>query len=144
MNLFSRTLVLRSFWNQVLTPMQVSAFFNNDLLRWLFRNQQNLQLSSFVSTPWATLFATLLWRIWKRRNEFVFKDSCPGMSDVLSFSLVWSSHFASIRSPNIAATTRQTYPIRWKHPKKNWRCLNMDVSVDWLLALVLLEGSTFK
>ncbi|KAK8618232.1 hypothetical protein V6N13_132232 [Hibiscus sabdariffa] len=46
-----------------------------------------------LSQPWVSLFAAIVWLVWKRRCSFIFTDKCCTMQDILRYEITCSSHF---------------------------------------------------
>ncbi|KAE8681177.1 hypothetical protein F3Y22_tig00111342pilonHSYRG00267 [Hibiscus syriacus] len=132
---------VKTIWSQLLSVGLVHSFFTNSLDDWIRTNlacPAKLPGTSLCSN---ILFPTILWQIWKRRNCFVFTDSCISMEDVLYLSSSWASHFVEGHSTTPTPKARQAVPIQWRPPPNWWCCVSMDASVNVALALKLPLGN---
>ncbi|KAK8561554.1 hypothetical protein V6N12_048620 [Hibiscus sabdariffa] len=86
----------RLFWLSILPPESCGSFFAATLDDWVtanIREVHNLQGSTIL---WACLFPTLLWQLWKRRNDFIFTNTCLPLPAIYRISVAWAKHFAEV------------------------------------------------
>ncbi|KAK8494132.1 hypothetical protein V6N12_009729 [Hibiscus sabdariffa] len=82
------------------------------------------------STPWRCFFPSLLWQLWKRRNEFVFNASWLPLVEAYRISITWAAYFADIRASARTLPTSTFVYHQWKKPAMGWLCLNTDASIS--------------
>ncbi|KAE8666974.1 hypothetical protein F3Y22_tig00112471pilonHSYRG00107 [Hibiscus syriacus] len=68
--------------------------------------------------------------LWKRRNSFIFNDSCSSIDDTLRQSIVLASYCNMCRLPLARVKSRQLMWLKWRPPTKNWSYLKVDASVN--------------
>ncbi|KAK9046821.1 hypothetical protein V6N11_052695 [Hibiscus sabdariffa] len=118
----------RALWHSIIPPERHALFFAAPLESWVVSNIRDKLVLGDDSTPWACFFPTLLWQLWKRRNDFVFTDTCLPLVVVYKLGLAWAKHFAgSNEVDRVPATPLVTY-LQWTPPAPGWVCLNADAS----------------
>ncbi|KAK8502792.1 hypothetical protein V6N12_073277, partial [Hibiscus sabdariffa] len=60
-------------------------------------SQLHLNIGSCLISV-TSFFPTLLWQLWKRRNDYVFTDTCLPLVAIYKIGLTWAKHFAEINA----------------------------------------------
>ncbi|KAK9045530.1 hypothetical protein V6N11_051440 [Hibiscus sabdariffa] len=69
----------RNLWLHFLPESLAHSFFSLTLHDWISCNFSSAFLNPWWKIPWHFLFVSLIWQIWKRRNDVVFHN--PSLSD---------------------------------------------------------------
>ncbi|KAK8475931.1 hypothetical protein V6N12_056672 [Hibiscus sabdariffa] len=120
----------RHLWLSVVPRSNHAKFFSSSLPEWI---DINLHAKFFLgggSTPWCCFFPSLLWQLWKRRNELVFSATCLPLADVYRISVTCAVYFADICAPTRSHSTPTITYHQWRQPSLGWLCLNADVSLS--------------
>ena len=65
----------KAVWHFVLTNRMYDNFFNLDLKQWLdFHTSDLAHWSTSMPHSWPQFFVSILWTIWKHRNEEIFQN----------------------------------------------------------------------
>ncbi|KAE8655466.1 hypothetical protein F3Y22_tig00117026pilonHSYRG00002 [Hibiscus syriacus] len=119
-----------SSWLRMIVFSRMSTGANVD---WIMANLSSSSSRHYMSAyiPWSSIFASLIWHIWKRRNDWIFNHKFHSIDIVLHRSLNWAAVYSSnpvaiqsIFGPNNVAE------ICWEPPSMGTDCLNTDGSVD--------------
>ncbi|KAK9036971.1 hypothetical protein V6N11_021894 [Hibiscus sabdariffa] len=83
------------------------------------------------NVPWCSLFASLAWQIWKRRNDVVFHNIVLPDASITSCSLTWAKHYThnailGAKSPSLV----QLETLVSDAPELKWARLNVDGAVS--------------
>ncbi|XP_056697347.1 uncharacterized protein [Spinacia oleracea] len=105
-------------------------FFTTPLHQWL---QSNLTHPpppphNQITLPWRTLFPSIIWTLWKRRNSIIFQQSQPTVESCVleAQALAWELHTSRITLPS---TSHPSVSVpRWSPPPLHFLMLNCDTS----------------
>ncbi|KAL4271913.1 hypothetical protein GQ457_13G011540 [Hibiscus cannabinus] len=92
-----------------------------DRLRWDFIQD------SLYDVGFTPGIIPLVWKLWKRRNDFIFTSSCTPIDETCNLCSAWASHFQSNHSRQ--QQTPQPTTAAWTPPPPNWITLNTDASI---------------
>ncbi|KAK9013062.1 hypothetical protein V6N11_041084 [Hibiscus sabdariffa] len=110
----------RLFWLSILPPESCGSFFAATLDDWVtanIREVHNLQGSTIL---WACLFPTLLWQLWKRRNDFIFTNTCLPLPAIYRISVAWAKHFAEVSEAARVPRASIVSHLQWLPPAPGW------------------------
>ncbi|KAE8732116.1 hypothetical protein F3Y22_tig00002237pilonHSYRG00316 [Hibiscus syriacus] len=86
-----------SIWQHFNVSARIADFWSTDIRDWLVTNLISIQLQPMMnnnsSFPWNLLFASLIWQIWKSRNDFVFNSVNSSTTEIIQRSSIWALHF---------------------------------------------------
>ncbi|KAE8733166.1 hypothetical protein F3Y22_tig00001478pilonHSYRG00251 [Hibiscus syriacus] len=77
--------------------------------------------------PWNTVFSSLLWYVWKRRNNWVFQQDRQALDSLLHQALSWANIFSS--GASVVSARSIATEISWEHSSLGFVYLNTDGSV---------------
>ncbi|KAK8526975.1 hypothetical protein V6N12_054207 [Hibiscus sabdariffa] len=80
----------REVWLYFSPVVYSPTFFTENLQAWLISNIHCHALVSKYSIPWYTFFISILWQLWKARNEHVFNSVPQSPTDVWSKGIFWA------------------------------------------------------
>ncbi|KAE8732037.1 hypothetical protein F3Y22_tig00002237pilonHSYRG00046 [Hibiscus syriacus] len=96
----------KNIWQHFNFTAHIADFWNSDSREWLVTNLSSNKLQSMVNNdslvPWNLVFASLLWKIWKSRNDFVFNSINSSTTEIIQRSSIWALHFYQNRLPSIS------------------------------------------
>ncbi|KAK8476546.1 hypothetical protein V6N11_066594 [Hibiscus sabdariffa] len=110
----------RALWCSILPPDRHALFFSSSLEHWVVSNIRSKLRFSDSSTPWACFFPTLLWQLWKRRNDFVFTDVCLPLEAVYNLSRAWAKHFVGNTDMVRVPASPLVSLLQWTPPATGW------------------------
>ncbi|KAK9032700.1 hypothetical protein V6N11_056958 [Hibiscus sabdariffa] len=120
----------RALWHSIIPQECQASFFTAPLESWVVSNIRDKLVLGDSSTPWACFFPTLLWQLWKRRNDFFFTDIYLPLVEVYKIALTWAKHFAEINVVDWSHAASMVTYLQWKPPAPGWVCLNVDSSIS--------------
>ncbi|GMI99700.1 hypothetical protein HRI_003639300 [Hibiscus trionum] len=120
----------RHLWHSIVPHENHEVFFQLSLRKWIAANIHMTKPMGPVFVSWSLLFASLVWQIWKRRNDFMFMDSCSSLPDAYRISLTWAMHFGGKVLPSRQATIGSHVAISWQPLPQGLFCLNTDAAVS--------------
>ncbi|KAK8559266.1 hypothetical protein V6N12_042546 [Hibiscus sabdariffa] len=80
----------REVWLYFSPVVYSPTFFTMNLQAWLMSNIHCHDLISEYSIPWSTFFVSILWQLWKAKNEHVFNSVPQSPTDVWSKGIFWA------------------------------------------------------
>ncbi|KAL4362824.1 hypothetical protein GQ457_04G010070 [Hibiscus cannabinus] len=120
----------RALWCSIIPPDHHALFFSSSPEPWVVSNIRSKLIFSDGSTPWACFFPTLLWQLWKRRNDFIFTDVCLPLEAIYNLSFAWAKHLAGSTDMVRVPATSLVSQLQWTPPATGWVCLNADASLS--------------
>ncbi|KAK8986541.1 hypothetical protein V6N11_010097 [Hibiscus sabdariffa] len=130
----------RLFWLSIIPPERRASFFAATLEDWVAANIRNTQNLHGSTIPWACFFPTLLWQLWKRRNDFIFTNACLPLPAIHKISVAWAKHFAEVseaaRAPRVSIVSH----LQWLPPAPGWVCLNTDALLSPTTGVGMIGG----
>ncbi|KAK8992099.1 hypothetical protein V6N11_044991 [Hibiscus sabdariffa] len=111
----------------------MEKFFSMDFKHWLFVNLSNIGGFGRDQIHRDILFDSLLWCLWKKRNEWIFGGQDRSSWLVLQRNMGLQQELVATSSPSAADISRRaghvSTPMHWVKPPRGWCKLNVDVSV---------------
>ncbi|KAK8508691.1 hypothetical protein V6N12_032686 [Hibiscus sabdariffa] len=83
----------RSLWHSIVPQDCHVLFFTAPLETWVVSNIRAKSAIGINSTPWSCFYPSLLWQLWKCRNDFVFTGTCLPLVEVYKIGFAWATHF---------------------------------------------------
>ncbi|KAF7844636.1 putative RNA-directed DNA polymerase [Senna tora] len=120
--------VIKDVWLRLVKPCYWPEFFHAGLSDWISLNlHRNLGV---FDIPWKEIFATTCWSAWKWRNEHVFQQCDPKLSDPV-FSILHKVRSASEASRALVNSgkdppSRTHSLVKWQSPEMGWFKVNVD------------------
>ncbi|KAK8578823.1 hypothetical protein V6N12_069167 [Hibiscus sabdariffa] len=90
-----------------------------------------------LGLSWNLLFASLVWKLWKRRNDLTFNN--PALTDavVIGHNLAWAKYYSNGVTPDkVPPSISRSKTLSWSTLGLGWVCLN----VDGVVSLPLCDG----
>ncbi|KAK8993424.1 hypothetical protein V6N11_033522 [Hibiscus sabdariffa] len=81
---------VREVWLYFSPAVYSPTFFTESLQAWLLSNINCHDLVSDYSIPWSTIFVSILWQLWKARNEHVFNSIPQSPTAVWNKGIFWA------------------------------------------------------
>ncbi|KAL4304437.1 hypothetical protein GQ457_10G025090 [Hibiscus cannabinus] len=120
----------RSIWPCVIQRDKIAEFLSMNVQQWLLLNLQEPNYFPKVSADWDIMFGSLLWLLWKRRNELVFNPNVCGLDNTLQQGQRMLQESLRARSPvRVGRTLAPWQPglnVRWRSPPPSWIKVNTD------------------
>ncbi|KAK8599931.1 hypothetical protein V6N12_049797 [Hibiscus sabdariffa] len=88
-------------------------FFTLQADEWLLSNLNLNRLHSGTHFPWRILFASLVWKLWKRRNSVLFANTDLPNDVLLWLSYSWAFHFTSSASVQVPSAPPVREIVQW-------------------------------
>lgn len=121
-------IITKDLWLSIVKPSSHQSFFNLDLNEWLKLNIVKPHL--FGGDNWGSVFASLCWLIWQRRNTRIFERKVVNNATLLlkTNSLIYNLSRASkkLQGINLNGCTVLDRFSRWSPPLPGWFKLNID------------------
>ncbi|KAK8986478.1 hypothetical protein V6N11_010034 [Hibiscus sabdariffa] len=109
----------REVWLYFLPGVYSPIFFTESLQAWLLSNIHCHALASEYSIPWSTIFISILWQLWKARNEHVFNSIPQSPIDVWHKGIFWARcYMESFLPPLIRPPDSRS--LQWLGPEPGW------------------------
>ncbi|KAK8994730.1 hypothetical protein V6N11_045803 [Hibiscus sabdariffa] len=70
-------------WNRLIPPMGNASFYSGGIIDWLHSNVTRNELHPICGLPWQVLFVSIIWQLWKARNDLVFNGTPPDAGNIL-------------------------------------------------------------
>ncbi|KAK9010915.1 hypothetical protein V6N11_043782 [Hibiscus sabdariffa] len=130
-HIFRRCPVAYSIWDMLIRADKKEEFYLMDFKRWFFVNLSNIGGFSRDQVHWDILFGSLLWCLWKKRNEWIFGDPDRYSEPILQRGLRLQQKAIAACSTNAAEQLRGPViaNVLWHKPPPGWCKLNVDGSV---------------
>ncbi|KAK9010961.1 hypothetical protein V6N11_043823 [Hibiscus sabdariffa] len=108
----------------------------SDAQTWLQLNMGNHELHPTWGLSWQLFFASILWQIWKNRNELVFNGNTSNVDLFLQRSVIWARYYSE--SATIVAPMQPPISnmLHCKRPAMDSVCLSTDGVVRQARVLV--------
>ncbi|KAK8477373.1 hypothetical protein V6N12_013818 [Hibiscus sabdariffa] len=120
---------VREVWLYFSPAVYSPTFFTESLQAWLLSNINCHDLVSDYSIPWSTIFVSILWQLWKARNEHVFNSIPQSPTAVWNKGIFWARcDMESFLPPLIRSPDSRS--LHWTGPEPGWVCLNVDATVS--------------
>ncbi|KAK9024765.1 hypothetical protein V6N11_004920 [Hibiscus sabdariffa] len=88
--------------------------------------------------PWSLVFASLVWQIWKQRNDLIFHNLILTVATIIDRSLAWVKYyFDNVMLDKMSPSTLRSKTLEWTTLGLEWVCLN----VVGVVSLPLSDGS---
>ncbi|KAK9038615.1 hypothetical protein V6N11_023473 [Hibiscus sabdariffa] len=92
------------------------------------------------NVPWSTLFISIIWQLWKSRNDFVFNNLIPSLDSIVGRATTWTGYYADIVKPVSSIIRSIPLSTSWRQPDVGWTCLNVDGVVSPLTGAASIGG----
>ncbi|KAE8722406.1 hypothetical protein F3Y22_tig00014064pilonHSYRG00115 [Hibiscus syriacus] len=122
-------LEVKTFWQGILPPMVSLNFFTTDIVPWLTANLSETVVPQGFEISWSLLFVSLLWKLWKRRNNGVFSGEAQHLHVIFQTASSWAQYFNSMPQSVRATASASHRSNGWTKLADGWYCLNCDGSV---------------
>ncbi|KAE8683251.1 hypothetical protein F3Y22_tig00111213pilonHSYRG00590 [Hibiscus syriacus] len=83
----------KEVWDRTLPQSPPTDFFSHDLIHWLHSYISNNLIHHSLNIPWCLVCSSMVWHVWKSRNDLVFNDQRPHLESTISCGFIWSQHF---------------------------------------------------
>ncbi|KAK8498884.1 hypothetical protein V6N12_044617 [Hibiscus sabdariffa] len=70
-------------WNRLIPPGGNASFYSGGIIDWLHSNVTRNELHLICGLPWQVLFVSIIWQLWKARNDLVFNGTPPDAGNIL-------------------------------------------------------------
>ncbi|KAK8588971.1 hypothetical protein V6N12_023380 [Hibiscus sabdariffa] len=100
--------VAYSIWETLIRADKKEEFYSMDFKRWIFVNLSNVGGFGRDQVHWDILFGSLLWCLWKKRNEWIFGDPDRYNESVLQRGLRLQKESVAACSSNAAEQLQGT------------------------------------
>ncbi|KAK9046352.1 hypothetical protein V6N11_052244 [Hibiscus sabdariffa] len=92
--------------------------------------------------PWQFLFASLVWKIWKRRNSVIFSELYITNATLLHISKTWCHHFVDANEvvTPLASVSTVTEHVQWLSGPIGSCTLNSDGAVNLHSSMGSISG----
>ncbi|KAL4378119.1 hypothetical protein GQ457_02G027990 [Hibiscus cannabinus] len=130
----------RSLWYSIVTQDHHVLFFTAPLETWVVSNIRAKSAIDINSIPWSCFYPSLLWQLWKRRNDFVFTGTCLPLVEVYKIGFAWATHFAEAIIVDRSRAAPMTTYLQWAPPALGWVCLNADASISPITGIGSIGG----
>ncbi|KAH9723430.1 putative leucine-rich repeat receptor-like serine/threonine-protein kinase [Citrus sinensis] len=119
-------MVARRFWYAILPIHQRQYFFSLNLKDWMSYNLTNAdQVGSDLS--WNIFFGVAIWRLWSRRNKFLFHGMTWDCATMISEVKIKATEFQRISTTPMGMNNGRVVKwICWSPPFWPWCKLNTD------------------
>ncbi|KAF7840571.1 putative ribonuclease H protein At1g65750 family [Senna tora] len=125
---------VKSVWMMIVKPSCWADFFNCNMKEWISMNlSKNLGKSEYGD--WKLTFVVCAWRLWWRRNKFIFQNQREDKGHVF-----WEVLFRSREISEIWCKTsdekmkkglsKAEIRVGWEPPDMDWVKLNVDRAVE--------------
>ncbi|KAE8705213.1 hypothetical protein F3Y22_tig00110429pilonHSYRG00225 [Hibiscus syriacus] len=119
-----------AIWDLLIPPQMASSFFSSDLQQWLSTNLNSNSTVTQWDLPWTSLFASMVWQLWKNRNDMVFSNTSQVCYVILSRSLTWACFYSESRLCSTNDHHHAPQPISWQALDSGWICMIVDGFVN--------------
>ncbi|KAE8686024.1 cytochrome P450 71A9-like [Hibiscus syriacus] len=82
--------------NEFIHPDRLKSFFSMDIADWVLFNLKHPNYFPTHANDWEQLFRTILWSLWRRRNQRIFEPETSIAECVICLSLAWDLGLRSI------------------------------------------------
>ncbi|KAL4325050.1 hypothetical protein GQ457_11G008270 [Hibiscus cannabinus] len=130
----------RSLWQSIVPRDRQALFFAAPLETWVVSNIRADYAFGVSLILWPCFYPSLLWQLWKCRNDFSFTGTCLPLDEVYKIGFAWATRFAeAIIVDRPRAAHMHTY-LQWEPPTSGWVCLNVDASISPLTGIGSVGG----
>ncbi|KAK8549141.1 hypothetical protein V6N12_062039 [Hibiscus sabdariffa] len=129
-----------SFWECLLLSNSRESFFSLNLVEWVLSNVKESSCMHGTTKSWGLFFASFIWHLWKRWNDFLFADAYSPLHAVFHHNLVWGSYYADGSNHRSSLSECHMMPVSWVPPPTDWLCLNTDAVVSTATTLGTVDG----
>ncbi|KAK9029503.1 hypothetical protein V6N11_026617 [Hibiscus sabdariffa] len=131
---------IRQYWRRIVPQVLLNTFFSSSAQDWLRHNLYSNILFR-TNLPWKLVFSSILWHIWKNRNDAIFLgSSSTTFEQVLSRGIPWANYYNDGWMRGALVTQPITNPTPWSNPEPGWFCLNIDGVVSLNSGKATIEG----
>ncbi|KAE8721874.1 hypothetical protein F3Y22_tig00014862pilonHSYRG00016 [Hibiscus syriacus] len=120
----------RQLWDRVLLPSLSSRIFTWNLRDWFLNNLKQVIILNNEAFSWSSLFISIVWQLWKQRNDLVFSDLTQPTDALLRRCIVWAKYYANYMPKPCKPRLIQQTAVLWGKPPAGWMCLNTDGAVS--------------
>ncbi|KAK8568929.1 hypothetical protein V6N12_007463 [Hibiscus sabdariffa] len=103
----------RRIWQQTVPQPLSHTFFSTSIKDWLRLNLCS-NILFYNDIPWKLVFASILWQIWKNRNDTVFTESSASVEGVLSRGIAWAKYYYDgwlLPTPGALIASKQNFGL---------------------------------
>ncbi|KAE8712731.1 hypothetical protein F3Y22_tig00110234pilonHSYRG00097 [Hibiscus syriacus] len=131
---------VKNFWRSIISAAASASFFYSDLVHWLIHNLAIKKTFQGFEVPWSPFFASILWQLWKHRNNESFNGDSQPLEVAFQYAYSRARCFES-RPPKFHAVSSTAQRIStWTRPTEGWFFLNCDRSVKGPIGLGFAGG----
>lgn len=127
LHIFRDCVKSRALWLRFKSPAVDADFMKADFAPWF---RANLLENRFGLRGWPNYFATMIWHLWKWKNDWIFNRKnfdgnkvCFVKKQVKDYKKAWASSY------NLLELPKKQVNICWTPPPPFWIKLNTDGSV---------------
>ncbi|KAK9011191.1 hypothetical protein V6N11_044045 [Hibiscus sabdariffa] len=103
----------RHIWLKILPVALFRPFFTLNLQQWLSCNLTATIFHPQWKVSWRSLFASLTWQIWKRRNDLIFHNPVLTDASIIDRSLAWVKYYSdSVELDKVSPLYRDQRPCK--------------------------------
>ncbi|KAK8572182.1 hypothetical protein V6N12_028243 [Hibiscus sabdariffa] len=88
------------------------------------------ELHLICGLPWQVLFVSIIWQLWKARNDLVFNGTPPDAGNILQRSILWARYYNECVTLTAPVCPVQPTALHWQRPSTGWVCLSTDRAVS--------------
>ncbi|KAK9006784.1 hypothetical protein V6N11_019117 [Hibiscus sabdariffa] len=116
-------------WSHLLPPQHLVPFYYDDFCSWLISNVAITDMHPVLGIPWHLLFVSMLWKIWKNRNAWVFNGIMSIDADTVHRSITWARYYSecTFKAPSSQSPSRES--THWQRPELGWVSLCTDGAI---------------
>ncbi|KAK8556925.1 hypothetical protein V6N12_003314 [Hibiscus sabdariffa] len=117
-------------WNRLIPPGGNASFYSGGIIDWLHSNVTRNELHLICGLPWQVLFVSIIWQLWKARNDLVFNGTPPDAGNILHRSILWARYYNECVPLIAPVCPVQPTALHWQRPSTGWVCLSTDGAVS--------------
>ncbi|KAK9018022.1 hypothetical protein V6N11_001012 [Hibiscus sabdariffa] len=117
-------------WNRLIPPGGNASFYSGGIIDWLHSNVTRNELHLICGLPWQVLFVSIIWQLWKARNDLVFNGTPPDAGNILQRSILWARYYNECVPLTTPVCPVQPTALHWQRPSTGWVCLSTDGAVS--------------
>ncbi|KAK8568178.1 hypothetical protein V6N12_006738 [Hibiscus sabdariffa] len=127
-------------WNRLIPPGGNASFYSGGIIDWLHSNVTRNELHLICGLPWQVLFVSIIWQLWKARNNLVFNGTPPDAGNILQRSILWARYYNECVPLTTPVCPVQPTALHWQRPSTGWVCLSTDGAVSIVTGMGSVGG----
>ncbi|KAK8506300.1 hypothetical protein V6N12_019991 [Hibiscus sabdariffa] len=128
-------------WLLLIPPELHADFFTSNFQVWLLSNLTTACSHPGSGLNWSIVFASTIWQLWNRRNNWVFNGHCSSTEFTYHKSVTWARYYAESNLFKECDQSDSGLPplVHWQHPDEGWIYLNTDGDSELWVILTGLQ-----